>query len=127
MARQVLVTLVDDYDGGTADETVSFAVDGVGYEIDLSANNAGVLRDIFGDYIKVGRKVPSTAKGKRTTSVAARVSAGAAAANREQMSAARDWVKRNGWPDVKNRGRLPKEAMDAYQAHAGRSRVLQPA
>ena len=36
MAQKVQVILVDDMDGGSADETVSFSLDGVSYEIDLS-------------------------------------------------------------------------------------------
>ena len=35
MAQRVQIILEDDYDGGTADETVSFALDGAEYEIDL--------------------------------------------------------------------------------------------
>ena len=46
MAKKVTVTLVDDFDGeGPADETVEFSIDGVSYEIDLSARNAQKLRD----------------------------------------------------------------------------------
>ena len=40
MAQKVQVILVDDIDGGAADETVSFSLDGVSYEIDLSTKNA---------------------------------------------------------------------------------------
>ena len=40
MAQKVQVLLVDDLDGGPAEETVSFALDGVTYEIDLNAQNA---------------------------------------------------------------------------------------
>ena len=45
MAQRVQIILEDDYDGGTAVETVSFALDGAEYEIDLSAKNAAGLRD----------------------------------------------------------------------------------
>jgi hypothetical protein len=36
MAHKVVVTVIDDLDGTSAAETVSFGLDGVGYEIDLS-------------------------------------------------------------------------------------------
>ena len=36
MAQRVQIILEDDYDGGSADETVSFGLDGAEYEIDLS-------------------------------------------------------------------------------------------
>jgi hypothetical protein len=131
MAQKVQVTLIDDYDGGTADETVTFAVDGTNYEIDLSANNAGVLRDILGDYVRAGRKVSTAAKAGRKTSLAAKVSAGTVRADREQMAAMREWGRRNGY-DLKERGRIPREVVDAYQASAGRdqtvyAKMLQPA
>ncbi|MEO7000057.1 MAG: histone-like nucleoid-structuring protein Lsr2, partial [Terracoccus sp.] len=40
MAQRVEVVLIDDLDGGNAAETVTFALDGVTYEIDLSDKNA---------------------------------------------------------------------------------------
>ena len=45
MAQRVQVILEDDIDGGPADETVTFGLDGVTYEIDLSEKNASALRD----------------------------------------------------------------------------------
>ncbi len=40
MARKVLVEMVDDIDGGVANQTVPFSLDGVSYEIDLSDSPA---------------------------------------------------------------------------------------
>jgi len=45
MAERTIHILVDDIDGGEADETVRFAVDGVQHEIDLSKKNATKMRD----------------------------------------------------------------------------------
>ena len=57
MAKKVTVTLVDDFDGeGPADETVEFSIDGVSYEIDLSARNAQRLRDEFKAWADAGRR-----------------------------------------------------------------------
>jgi hypothetical protein len=39
MAKTTIVQLTDDLDGGKADTTVSFGLDGVNYEIDLSEEN----------------------------------------------------------------------------------------
>lgn len=129
MAQKVLVELIDDLDGSTAEETVTFGLDGSEMEIDLSANNAGVLRDILGDYVRAGRKVTKQVKGVagRKTSLAGIRSAATVRADREQMAAAREWARLNGWPNVKDRGRLPADALAAYQAQAGRSRSMQPA
>ena len=55
MAKTVIVKLTDDIDGGDADETVQFALDGRSYEVDLSAANAAKLRDALKPYIEKGR------------------------------------------------------------------------
>ena len=47
MAKTVIVKLTDDLDGGDADETVQFALDGKSYEIDLSSANASKFRDVL--------------------------------------------------------------------------------
>ena len=58
MAKKVTVTLVDDFDGeGAADETVEFGLDGVSYEIDLSAKNAAKLRNELKPWLEAGRRV----------------------------------------------------------------------
>jgi hypothetical protein len=57
MAQQMTSRLVDDLDGGKAAETVSFALDGVSYEIDLSARNAKALRRAFGEFTTAARQV----------------------------------------------------------------------
>ena len=46
MAKRVQVVLEDDVDGSPADETVSFGLDGVSYEIDLSAANASRVAQV---------------------------------------------------------------------------------
>lgn len=55
MAKTVIVKLSDDLDGGDADETVRFSLDGRSYEIDLSVANAAKLRDALKPYIHKGR------------------------------------------------------------------------
>ncbi len=55
MAKTVIVKLTDDLDGGDADETVQFALDGTSYEVDLSAGNAARLREAFKPYVERGR------------------------------------------------------------------------
>jgi hypothetical protein len=55
MAQTIVVRLIDDIDGGEADETVSFALDGRSYEIELSKKNASVLRKLLEPYMENGR------------------------------------------------------------------------
>ena len=57
MATLVIETLVDDLDGSEAAETVSFSLDGVNLEIDLSADNASRLRDKLAKFIAVAQPV----------------------------------------------------------------------
>jgi hypothetical protein len=110
MAQKVTVTLVDDLDGGTAEETVEFGIDGVSYEIDLSSGNAGKLRGSLAEYVSNARK----AGGRRkVTGPARRASAGRAAVDREQNAAIREWARKNGF-NVSDRGRIPAEVLDAY-------------
>jgi Lsr2 len=110
MARKVKTTLVDDMTGDTADETVSFSLDRVEYEIDLSANNAGVLRDILSDYANAGRKVGKAAavsNGRSRRSATPR-------ANREQPAAIRAWAREAG-RQVSDRGRISAEVAKAFE------------
>ena len=58
MARKVQVILSDDLDENlSADETVSFSLDGTSYEIDLADKNAKEMRDAFSRYVSAARKV----------------------------------------------------------------------
>ena len=56
MAQKVQVTLVDDLDGSSADETLTFGLDGVAYEIDLSRSNAKKFRDSLNAYVGAARR-----------------------------------------------------------------------
>jgi hypothetical protein len=62
VASKTVVELFDDLDGGRADETVVFSLDGVEYEIDLSTTNAATLRDGLAEFISHGHKVGNRAR-----------------------------------------------------------------
>ena len=105
MAQRVQIILEDDYDGGTADETVSFALDGAEYEIDLSSKNASGLRDALAPWVRT-RKIGG--RRKRATK-----STGSAS-----TSDIRAWALAQGH-EVSSRGRVSAEVRDAYEkAHA---------
>jgi hypothetical protein len=111
MAKKVTVTLVDDFDGeGAADETVEFGLDGVSYEIDLSAKNAAKLRADLKSWVDAGRRVGGRRRGR-----SAGVGRGRAAIDREQSAAIREWARRNGH-NVSTRGRIPADVIDAFHA-----------
>ncbi len=109
--------LVDDIDGGDADETVKFALDGVQYEIDLSKKNAQKVRDALAPYIASGSRVGrgGLVVGGRAAAARSRRSV----SDREQNKAIREWAKRKGI-DVSERGRIKQEIVDMYHAEAGR-------
>lgn len=112
MAQRVQIILEDDYDGGEADETVTFGLDGAEYEIDLSSANAAELRNALAPWLAHARKVGGR---KRTRSAATRV---AAADSGGSTSDIRAWAVDNGM-DVSSRGRISSEVRQAYeQAHA---------
>ncbi|MCE9516222.1 MAG: Lsr2 family protein [Mycobacterium sp.] len=112
MAKKVTVTLVDDFDGeGPADETVEFSIDGVSYEIDLSARNAQKLRDELRPWSEAGRRVGGRRRG-RSSGAPGR---GRAIIDREQSAAIREWARRNGHK-VSTRGRIPADVIEAFHA-----------
>lgn len=108
MAQKVQVLLVDDLDGGEADETVSFSLDGVTYEIDLSSNNAKKLRDSLQSYVDHARKA-GTARRRRSRG----------ASSRERSAEIRAWAKSRG-KKVNERGRIPQSIVDEFEAAMGR-------
>lgn len=119
MARRTIHMLVDDLDGGEADETVTFALDGIQYEIDLSEKNAGKLRKALEVFVTAGSKV---GRGGVTRSRAAAAPARGSApqkGDRDQNRAVREWAQENGIP-VSDRGRIKQEILDRYRAEAGR-------
>lgn len=109
MAKRMNVVLVDDIDGSDAEETVSFALDGVDYEIDLSDQHAGELRSAVSVYVGHGRRTGGRRKGGRRSSGTAAVDGGATAAD------IRAWARENGW-EVPDRGRVSAEVREAYDA-----------
>ncbi|HUC06189.1 MAG TPA: Lsr2 family protein [Acidimicrobiales bacterium] len=65
MAKTVVVKLTDDIDGGDAEETVHFSVDGKAYEIDLNEDNASRLRSVLQPFIEKARQTGVRARVAR--------------------------------------------------------------
>ena len=107
MAQVTRVRLVDDLDGTEADESISFAFDGVALEIDLSNDNAEKLRGIFAPYIAAARRGDGQ-RARRPQRIRM-----ASTAPREDTRPIREWAAANGFT-VSARGRLSAEVMEAY-------------
>lgn len=113
MAKQVITLLTDDLDGGEADRTVEFGLDGVNYTIDLSEKNAGKLRKALDPFLtnatRVGRSTVVESRSPR------RGAAPGGRASRDQNQAIREWAQQNGF-QVSERGRIPSTIVDAYRS-----------
>jgi len=108
MAQRVEVVLIDDIDGGKAAETVTFALDGVSYEIDLSEKNARKLRDDLATWTGHARRAGAAKAASRRR---------AGAAKRTDLGAVREWARANGHT-VSDRGRISADIQAAYdKAH----------
>jgi hypothetical protein len=114
MAQRVVTELTDDMDGSTipdgAGETVSFALDKVEYEIDLSDKNAAKLRKALRTYVDAGRRVGGPSRRARSTS-----SAGPRSRANGDAKAIRTWAVENGI-ELSTRGRIPAGVVEQYHA-----------
>ncbi|MFA1543551.1 MULTISPECIES: histone-like nucleoid-structuring protein Lsr2 [Actinomadura] len=106
MAQKVIVQMTDDLDGAEASETVSFAIDGKAYEIDLSEKNADKLRSALHPYMDGGRRIKAVRGGKATTR---------GTSSRERSAEIREWAKSTG-VKVNDRGRIPANVIEQYEA-----------
>jgi hypothetical protein len=117
MAKRVIHELIDDIDGKTADESITFALDGTQYEIDLSKKNAAKLRDAVAPFVaagtRIGRGGITTARGRDPRGRAP------ARSDRDQNRAIREWAQSKGI-DVSDRGRIRQAIVERYNAEAGR-------
>jgi hypothetical protein len=107
VATEITVLLEDDLDGGPADETVRFGLDGVDYEIDLSKQHARAFRRELASFLIHARRA---GRGRRRP---AHSSSG-----RRRGSDIRAWAKDAGI-QVSDRGRIPASVVAQYQAAAG--------
>jgi hypothetical protein len=110
MAQKIQTLFIDDIDGGEAEGTVRFALDGAEYEIDLSAKHSDDLRGIFKNYIAHARKVGGSSR---------RTARGARKPSAIDTVAVRSWARDQGI-DIKERGRVPASVLAQYREAAER-------
>lgn len=111
MAQKVQTLFIDDIDGGEAEGTVRFGLDGTEYEIDLNNSHNEDLRTALGKYIPHARKVSGTAR--RATRGTARRSASTI-----DTAKIREWAKEQGY-DIKDRGRVPADLIAKWRESTG--------
>jgi hypothetical protein len=117
VAKETITRLVDDLDGGVAHETVTFGIDGVSYEIDLSSKNAKRLRGELAGYIEKGTRMSGRRMGAGR--VAGPRGRGGVRGDREQNQAIREWALAKGY-EVAARGRIRQDIVEQFHKTAGR-------
>jgi|ERR1700722_17092116 Lsr2 len=110
MAQKIQTLFIDDIDGGVAEGTVRFSLDGNEFEIDLSSKHSDQLRGVLANYVAHARKVGSTA---RRAPRGRRSNAGAL-----DTAKVRGWAKAEGY-DIKDRGRVPADLVAKYRESNG--------
>lgn len=116
MAQRTIVQLTDDLDGSEATESVSFALDGVTYAIDLSDENAAQLRDVLAPYVGAARK--DSGRGRRSN--VTHISNGRRGRSTGDVDpkTVRAWAAENGIA-ISARGRIPADIVAQYQQAVG--------
>jgi Lsr2 len=111
MAQRTTVQLIDDITGEAIEDgrgrTVTFAVDGVEYEIDLGEQQANKFAEALDPYVTHGRKVG----GRRAASTPNR----AGKSQRDyNPKAVREWAKSNKI-ELPPRGRIPADVIQKFK------------
>ncbi|WP_092807891.1 histone-like nucleoid-structuring protein Lsr2 [Klenkia marina] len=116
MARKMQIMLEDDLTGEAledgAGDTVTFALDGTSYEIDLSDDNAAEMREALSRYTAAARKVTTSGRRQAGSGGAPKRASGG---GRTDLAAIREWAKANGH-EVSERGRIAGAVVEAYDA-----------
>jgi len=107
MAKRTSTIVTDDLTGAELGDdavTVTFALEGTAYEIDLAPDTAADLREALEPFIDAARKVGRSGRGTASSS-----------APTGEQSAACAWLIEQG-VDVPSRGRLSAEHLERYRA-----------
>ncbi len=105
--QRVVVQKTDDIDGSEATQTVTFAIDGTAYEIDLNEGNAGDLRAAIKPYAAAGRRTSGAGRAASTKAVKG--------AQDYDPKAARAWPASRKI-SIPARGRIPSAVVEQYRS-----------
>ena len=114
MASRTTVTLVDDLDGSEAEQSVSFGLDGIDYEIDLSGAHAQALRELLAPYTAAARRTGGRRSGSNAAPRAAHRNA-SPGRSRTANAEIRTWAAEHGVV-LAGRGRIPGRVVEAFEA-----------
>lgn len=104
MVVRIIINKTDDLDGTISDDvsTVSFGVDGVHYEIDLSEAHQEQLRAALAPFLPAARRVEWSASASYST-------------RDDLMARIRSWAQEQGI-GVCSRGRIPNGLIAAFKS-----------
>lgn len=130
MAERVIRELVDDIDGGKAEETIHFAMDGKAYKIDLSKANAKKFRAAMAPYVDFA----TVDKSRTTPGRRAKTNGAAPKVGNAEATKMREWARGRSQEEIReaarklgvevaDRGRLSTAAIAAAydSVHAKRA------
>jgi hypothetical protein len=124
MAQRQVTLFTDDVTGEELDdgETVTFALNGVEYQIDLSEEHADQLRGALAPYVLHGRRIGGRyTRSSRSSSSGSRRSPDSGSSRSTSGAGGRDtqairaWAQQHGHK-VSDRGRIPASVIAAYEA-----------
>lgn len=130
MGKRVVTYLTDDITGVESDEVESFTVripnitdEGVVFYERVSFD---ALTETQRDFIRALRRGVETTKWLKADPVKVSV-VGATSGNSDSENALiREWARKNGWPQLGERGRIPEDAVTAYNADPANAKVDVP-
>jgi hypothetical protein len=116
MAKTVIVKLTDDIDGGDAEETVYFSLDGKSYEIDVNAANAARVRAAFEEFIAKGRSSGGSSTARPRT---ARTTAGPSEKTLFSQLSSEEKARFRTWANMATARRISDSRVNSW-VEAGR-------
>lgn len=105
---QVLLTCDLDDEDVEAAETVIFGYEGTNYAFELCSEHLEEFNNVMHGYISSARRAEGPRRGRAG-------GAARATANRLDPGAVREWARGAGY-EVSDRGRIPAEIREAYDA-----------
>ncbi len=113
--EEITVSLVDDFDGTPASETITFSLDGKSYEIDLSRSNANEFRRTLRPYVDRARTARRGTTARNGKANAASTRGGSRRSEGYDRSEVREWAKAHRIK-VAPRGRIANEVVEKWKA-----------
>lgn len=133
MAKTLIVKLTCDRctaegkEGVEGTESVSLGYDGFGYGLDLCAEHALAFHETVqsmiswsSDRARLGGQRRARRSGSAEGPSSEATPSPRTPADRERLKVIREWARKNGHPDLGDRGRIPQAIVDEYvAAHPG--------